>query len=405
MSLPESYIQWVKKCRKEKKLHGVVEDKLVEVLSFLSPAFEPIKEPQGLAGGRNDLMLFRFDGKKVLFEIFGTKSQVSRDLRILDKTSADKKIAIIVDKEVDAGVIDKFLKENPESNYPYLFVSELFIDALLTQSKRKLRYLILGDEDSWFQFLLHQKLYVNSQEFKEFVDSMKELGFSGFSKEELDTGKISVGRVFNMIILRKLKSIGLKREKLLFILSWLSKENSLSYLLKMLDHGLNVFLYIDFEGGIGFYSDVELTDYLRIGYALPEPQMILSMNSVIHEIIEKGFITKLEIVNKDNCIQYTVGFSEVVKSQGGKVVTFGVPLGTNRIIVKLPCSAENHSMKPVFDAESCKEMMEFVSGDTSIVFQLHEFEQGYSHFFKKVEKHQIDSDCSDFNNISPSASQ
>jgi hypothetical protein len=258
-----------------------------------------------------------------------------------------------------------------------------------------LRYLILGDEDSWFQFLLHQKLYINSQEFKEFVNSMEELGFSEFSKEELDTGKISVGRVFNMIILRKLKSIGLKREKLLFILSWLSKENSLSYLLKMLDHGLNVFLYVDFEGGIGFYSDVELTDYLRIGYALPEPQLILSMNSVIHEIIEKSFITKLEIINKDDCISYTVGFSEVAKSQGGKVVTFGVPLGTNRIIVKLPYSSENQAMKPDLDAESCKEIMEFVSGETPIVFQLHEFEQGYSHFFKEVEKHQVESDYSD----------
>lgn len=396
MSLPESYIQWITEARKEKKLHGIVEDKLVEILSFLSHDFEPIKEPQGLAGGRNDLMLFRFDGKKVLFEIFGTKSQVSRDLRILDQTSADTKIAVIIDKEVDPKVIEKFLKENPESNYPYLFVSELFVEELLRQCKRKLRYLILGDEESWFRFLLHQKLYVNSQEFREFADSMKELGFSKFSNEELETGKISVGRIFNMIILRKLKSIGLNREKLLIILSWLSNEESLPCLLKMLDHGLNVFLYVDFEGGIGFYSDVDLTDYLRIGFSLPEPQLILSMNSVIHEIIEKCFITKLKIVNKDDCIQYTVGYSEIAKNQEGKVVTFGVPLGTNRIIVKLPYNSASQTMKSEINVESCKEMMEFVSGDTPIVFKLQEFEQGYSHFFEEVEKHQAEIERSDF---------
>ena len=80
----------------------------------------------GLAGGRNDLLLFEFSGKKILFELFASRGQVSRDLRILDKTHADVKIAIIIDREVDAKVADAFLRENPESNYPFLFVSELF---------------------------------------------------------------------------------------------------------------------------------------------------------------------------------------------------------------------------------------------------------------------------------------
>ena len=62
----------------------------------------------------------------MLFEVFCSRSQVWRHLRILDKTDADIKVAVIVDKEVDSAVLAAFLKENPESDYPFLLISELF---------------------------------------------------------------------------------------------------------------------------------------------------------------------------------------------------------------------------------------------------------------------------------------
>jgi hypothetical protein len=386
MVLSESYIKWVKDVRKEKRLHGIVEDKLVEILSILCSDCELIKEPQGLAGGRNDLMMFRFDGKKVLFEIFGSKSQVSRDLRILDKTSADKKIAVILDKEVDSGIIDKFLKENPESNYPYIFIGELFEkdEQLFIKFKNKLRYLVQGDEESWFKYLLHQKMYVSKKEFKEFVDSLKKLGFAPLSKEEIKTKQISVNKIFNQIVLRKLTSIGLKKDKLLFVLSWLSDDKNFPYLLRMLDHGMNVFLYIDFEGGVGFYSDVDLTDYLRIGYGLPEPQLLLSMNSIFHEIIEKFFTTKFA-VNKYDSISYTIGYSEILKDKQGDIVTLGVPLGTSRIIVRLPIKSVGGEIQSPINAEACKEMIEFNEGKIT-VFRLNENKEGYANFFENIGK-------------------
>src|ERR1041384_6791027 len=77
--------------RRSRKLHTAIESRLIELVGKVAPGYHPIKEPVGLAGGRNDLMLFEFSGRRVLFEIFATRSQVSRDLRILDKTDADKK--------------------------------------------------------------------------------------------------------------------------------------------------------------------------------------------------------------------------------------------------------------------------------------------------------------------------
>ena len=98
--ISEDNVNQIRELRRLKKLHTAVEDKLIALIGKIAPNYHPIKEPVGLAGGRNDLMLFEFSGQKVLFEIFATRSQVSRDLRILDKTDADKKIAVIIDKEV-----------------------------------------------------------------------------------------------------------------------------------------------------------------------------------------------------------------------------------------------------------------------------------------------------------------
>src|SRR5262245_45462992 len=98
MALNQSLVEQIKSLRKDHLLHGHVEGELIRLLNLVAPDFHPVPEIQGLAGGRNDLMLFEYSGGKLLFEIFATKSQVSRDLRILDRTKADVKIAIILDK-------------------------------------------------------------------------------------------------------------------------------------------------------------------------------------------------------------------------------------------------------------------------------------------------------------------
>src|SRR5262249_23612680 len=149
---------WLRDKRKQQALHDLVENQLVQVLKVVAPGFLPVKEIQGLPGGRNDLMLFDFQGRKVVFEVFASKSQVSRDLRILDLTKADKKIAVIIDREVDSGVWEKFHRENPENNYPWIFVSELFDRTAIERTALKLRQLVLGDDEAFFQRLLRERM-------------------------------------------------------------------------------------------------------------------------------------------------------------------------------------------------------------------------------------------------------
>ena len=168
MENKQNFEDWILKNRKAKRLHGIVEDRLVAILTKIFPDYHPVKEAQGLAGGRNDLILFEFNGRKVLFEVFASHTQVTRDLRILDRTKADVKIAVLIDKKIDSRIIEKFFKENPEDNYPYIFVGELFIESKINQCALKLNELISGEEEAIFRRVLNQKLKTSN-----FLDSCK----------------------------------------------------------------------------------------------------------------------------------------------------------------------------------------------------------------------------------------
>lgn len=330
MELSERYIQWVKKSRKAKKLHTYVEERLIQILSVILPDHHAIKEPQGLAGGRNDLMLFEFNGRKVLFEVFASKTQVSRDLRILDKTRADVKIAVIIDKEVDSSVFEKFIKENPEDNYPYLFTGELFEQSLARTCALKLYELIKGDEEAKFQRILMQRL-----SRKNFIEGCQKAGIEILSETDIATGDVTFQKVFVTIILGKLSKFGIQRGKLKDIGRWLSDSKVLEFTLLKVSLGFNVFLYTNFKDTFAIDSDGELLDWIRIGHEFSEPYTFLSMNAIIHEIFDKHFKPKEGIeFNRD--IKYTVGYSQIIEEENGRIVTFSIPKDTSQILVFRP---------------------------------------------------------------------
>ncbi len=181
---PEDLKTKIAALRKAKKLHTEVENRLSSLISQISIDYIPVKEPVGLAGGRNDLLLFEFSGRKVLFEVFATRGQVSRDLRILDKTKANIKIAVIIDREIDPKVFDAFVKENPEDNYPYIFISEVFEETPKMISL-KLRQLIFGDDNAKFQRMLHLRIEIAKLASLNIFKEWRDEGIYVFTKEDL----------------------------------------------------------------------------------------------------------------------------------------------------------------------------------------------------------------------------
>src|SRR2546430_11601960 len=89
------------KAKKERRLHRWVQERLRELLKRLYVDSAPVPEVSGVLGGRNDLIQFLANGRRAVFELFASVSQVSQDLRLLEQSSAEVRIAILVDEQID----------------------------------------------------------------------------------------------------------------------------------------------------------------------------------------------------------------------------------------------------------------------------------------------------------------
>ncbi|MGO9122894.1 MAG: hypothetical protein ACLQPD_35395 [Desulfomonilaceae bacterium] len=331
----ESVFKWIETIRRSRKLHSTVEDRLIDLLKRIAPDYHSIKEPVGLAGGRNDLMLFEFSGKKVLLELFATRSQVSRDLRILDKTDAEVKIAIVIDKEIDATVFNAFIRENPEDNYPFLFVSELFRDPP-TESILKLRQLIFADEDAKFERMLRTKISK-----AHFLQECQNEGIEVLTKDDIDTGNITFTKIFITMISDKCIKYGMARNRVKKLAKWMSKDKCLHYILTKISAGMNVILYTNFEDNFGVYSDIELADFLRMSYQLSEPKLMLPLNAIVSEILEKYFEDDTSMLGKHPPKMY-IGSSQIYETETGRQTVFSLPKNVIEITMLRPMQDSKH---------------------------------------------------------------
>src|SRR5437773_1332502 len=116
----------VKRLKRRSQLHQTVEKRLSDILSRLFPESCSVQEVLGVLGGRNDLMQFFPNGGSVVFELFASPSQVPQDLRLLERSPADVKIAILLDRQIDPKLADKFFHSKPES-FPFLWLSRVLM--------------------------------------------------------------------------------------------------------------------------------------------------------------------------------------------------------------------------------------------------------------------------------------
>lgn len=353
MGLSQQLEQWIKGQRHSKTLHKSVELRLEALLSKILPDYHGVKELQGLAGGRNDLMLFEYSGKKVLFEIFASRSQVTRDLRILDKTKADVKIAVIIDKEIDPTVLEKFHKENPEDNYPFIFIGELFEKSLIYTAALKLRHIVTGDEDVKLQKMIQQKM-----SFSHFIELCKKDGIDIVSLKDIEARDVTFQKVFVTLTLGKLYKLGINSKKLKELATWLSDKKLLEYILIKVQLGLNVFLYTDLEGNMEIYNDLELIDWLRIGPELSKPYVLLSMNAVIYEIFDRYYKTPPFDINRQ--LNMAVGVAAIYEGDDGRIAQFSLPRKTKKIWIARPVhlSVSDEGADETLSAKQIMDMIE-----------------------------------------------
>jgi len=149
----DEFEQFIKNAKQDKtshRLHTLAEQRLVLLLSRLYPHACAVPEISGVLGGRNDLMLFAFDGRRAAFEFFFSPSQVPQDLRLLEQVKADVRIAILLDREVNPKLALEYFRKKPDP-FPFLWLSDIL---LVSHEGRCLEYLReLLDEDASIRHL------------------------------------------------------------------------------------------------------------------------------------------------------------------------------------------------------------------------------------------------------------
>jgi hypothetical protein len=91
--MTDSYEDRVRSLRKAKKLHPEVERRLVKLLRMAFPESPAAPEVSAVPGGRNDLLQYFYDGRRIVLEVFCSASQVPQDLRLLEQCDAAVRIA------------------------------------------------------------------------------------------------------------------------------------------------------------------------------------------------------------------------------------------------------------------------------------------------------------------------
>lgn len=141
----EDLIATISQLRAGRRLHGRVSEELRLAIRTLFPDWVFVPEVSQTPGGRNDAVLFESGGGSVCFELFASRSQVDRDLLLLHGSSADRKIAVLLDREVDPGVADAYYRKRPHKPYPSVWVSDVLDPKQRTFLQVKLMEYVLQE--------------------------------------------------------------------------------------------------------------------------------------------------------------------------------------------------------------------------------------------------------------------
>jgi hypothetical protein len=126
--------------KRGKKLHPLVEARLAALLQDMWPDAHAKPEPGEMPGGRSDLGFYFKDGRYAVFEIFATVSQVPQDLRHLEQSNAQARIAILTDPELDNGAIYReYYGKKPRDPFPVINLSDVLVAGSEEAVKQRLQ--------------------------------------------------------------------------------------------------------------------------------------------------------------------------------------------------------------------------------------------------------------------------
>ncbi|OGU59955.1 MAG: hypothetical protein A2V66_16265 [Ignavibacteria bacterium RBG_13_36_8] len=138
----EDFSKFILPLREKNQLHSQVEANLSAIIDEIYPDCFPSTECN-VDGGRIDVFIhFQGSTTKIHFEIIASEYQVTKDLLLLGRSTADAKVALLMDKDLDPKVGTKYFRENPSNSYPWFYLSTIFLKHKIIEFRQKIQNIV-----------------------------------------------------------------------------------------------------------------------------------------------------------------------------------------------------------------------------------------------------------------------
>jgi len=198
----------IRTLRRANKLHARVTSELIEALHLLFPEWVCISEINQTPGGRNDAVLFECGGNSICFEVFATKSQVDRDLLLLYNSPANRKVAILIDREVDSSIADAYYRKQPHQPFPAIWISDVIDKQRRSFLRLKLTQFVLGGRVAEY-IVISRQLAQTAQD--RIFQSWQDNGIDIYSGAAGNSP--SLPGVYALLTVKHLRALGMPLEK------------------------------------------------------------------------------------------------------------------------------------------------------------------------------------------------
>ncbi|ABN57091.1 MULTISPECIES: hypothetical protein [Methanoculleus] len=290
----KGYEKSILELRSRRQLHSIVEERLTYLLRKVIPEEAFVPEIYGVPGGRHDLMAFSFNGRRIVFELFFSPSQVSQDLRLLEQSTAEKKIAILLDYEVDPRLSNEYFRKKPDS-FPFIWlkwVMEPDFEKICIQRLRE----IIDDKAIINQLRYLLESPIGERIEKHFRKQLNEINriFGAERKSTEPIKDLTPTKLASLRIIGEFRKSGIPLEKLRSLYAWLLE--AMPYAFTIVGSGFQAFLITDLNGRHAIWSDGDLADDLILSPDVSKrPNVVLCLNDIINDIFEKVGFERREI--------------------------------------------------------------------------------------------------------------
>ncbi|MBN1458031.1 MAG: hypothetical protein JXA57_00750 [Armatimonadetes bacterium] len=272
--------------KRKKRLHRVVQERLSVLLRRLEPGSAVVSEVSLVKGGRNDLVQFESHGRRAVFEVFVSPSQVPQDLRLLEQATADTKVAVLLDSTVNPKLSVEYFRKKPD-NFPYIWVSDVVCRERESYCIASLRE--LTDHDSAMNRLgrlvsgpagsrLQPRLVALVNELEEMYGSL--------TRERGTQRRLTGIDWLSLCVAGRVHQLGVPIERLRPLYRWL--KDVIQYATMLVGAGFTVFLVTDMKENHAILTDTDVADELIVcGPAEDKGHAVVCLNKIINDFAAK----------------------------------------------------------------------------------------------------------------------